>query len=160
MGKRGPPPTPTAVLAARGSWRAKTRPDEPQPERSAPECPPQLSPDARAHWEEVIPILDSMGVLTTADSDVIAHYCESWAWYWRCIRTIQEEGETYQSKSLAGALTIKTRPEVDQANQLAGIVARLRADLGLNPSARTRIKAEKATVEPSQNSGFSSRIVG
>ena len=66
MGKRGPKPVPTPVLAQRGSWRAQTRRDEPKPAHAMPSCPAWVSADARKYWKEIGGVLDGMKVLTGA----------------------------------------------------------------------------------------------
>ncbi len=73
---RGRLPTPTGVLKMRGSWRAKARKDEPQPEKGSPRCPSRLSPGARKVWQAIVPLLDGMGVLTKVDGFVLERYCE------------------------------------------------------------------------------------
>jgi phage terminase small subunit len=57
MGLRGPQPTPTAILRARGSWLVNHRKDEPQPEKGGPPCPRWLNKDARKIWKALIPQL-------------------------------------------------------------------------------------------------------
>ena len=59
MGKRGPRPTPTAVLRARGSRRADRNPDrlEPEPPPGPPECPAWLNADAKVVWDQMVALL-------------------------------------------------------------------------------------------------------
>ena len=56
MGKRGPTRTPTSVLKLRGSWRAKTRGDEPTPQEGVPESPDWLSEDEQSVWDRLTPL--------------------------------------------------------------------------------------------------------
>ena len=76
MGKRGPRPTPTGVLEARGSWRADARGDEPQPPDGRPKRPAGLSRIAQLVWADLVPVLEDMGVLTSADGHALGRYCE------------------------------------------------------------------------------------
>ena len=66
MGKRGPKPTPTAILERRGSWRANHRPDvgmqESLPE--LPACPEWVSFRGRQVWHVIGPIVVHLGLLT------------------------------------------------------------------------------------------------
>jgi len=72
-------PTPTAILERRGSWRAKTRPKEPQPELGIPPCPKILKGYAKRTWTEMCRELDAIGILTTVDGKALARYCRGWA---------------------------------------------------------------------------------
>ncbi len=63
MGARGPAPTPTKILEARGSWRAKARAGELTFPVERPECPAWLSTEARAEWDRVVERLEGAGVL-------------------------------------------------------------------------------------------------
>jgi transposase len=79
MGTRGPPPTPTNILAMRGSWRSKRNPHEPHPEPGRPRCPRWLDKQAKAAWKQLAPQLDRMGVLAKVDGNALARYCQLWA---------------------------------------------------------------------------------
>lgn len=74
--------TPTAVLAKRGSWRAKIREGEPEVLKGELVKPTWLSDEANSIWEAVIPQLRKMGVLSTIDGLVLSRYCETWV-LWR-----------------------------------------------------------------------------
>jgi P27 family predicted phage terminase small subunit len=81
MGQRGPKPTPTQTLADRGSWVAKTRSDEPKPQRTLPPCPAWVSAEAKKYWKDIGSVLDGMKVMTVADrvalgllADALARY--------------------------------------------------------------------------------------
>src|SRR2546427_814379 len=75
----GPPRTPTAILAARGSWRAKTRSDEPKPPAERPSCPKWLRIEAKAEWRRQVKALEQMGLLAKCDRALLGVYCEAWA---------------------------------------------------------------------------------
>lgn len=81
MGARGPKPTPTAALEARGSWRAKTRDGEPEPERlsAAPQPPAGLPASARQVWDRCAPGMVGMGTLTADDLEAFERYCRAHA---------------------------------------------------------------------------------
>src|SRR5262245_889783 len=79
MGLRGPPPTPTAILNLRGSWRGKQRMGEVQFESGAPTCPAWLSKEAKAEWRRAVRLLASVGLLQKVDRALLACYCDCWA---------------------------------------------------------------------------------
>ncbi len=74
----GPQPTPTAILKARGSWRAKVRADEPSPEPGRPACPTWIVGEARKEWRRIIGELSACGILARVDRAALAIYCESY----------------------------------------------------------------------------------
>ncbi len=115
MGTRGPQPTPTSILEARGSWRAKVRENEPQLPTSAPACPRKLSKGARRWWTLTVPLLQAMKVLTAADGEVLSRYC-------------------VLADAFDEARTIDEQLKVDrQLRQVA-------RDLGLTPASRSTVQ--------------------
>jgi P27 family predicted phage terminase small subunit len=68
MGKPGPKKTPTAILQARGSHKAKGRADTPQPELRIPECPARIQGVRRELWYE----LGALWADCIAERDTIA----------------------------------------------------------------------------------------
>ena len=72
----GPKPTPTSQLQLRGSWRAATRPNEPQPELVTELTPPvELKGKALEVWNELAPRLVATRVLTNVDTFALVRYC-------------------------------------------------------------------------------------
>ncbi len=142
MGTRGPPPTPTNVLAMRGSWRANRNPNEPRPQRGRPRCPKWLDAYAKAAWKQLIPKLDAMGVLTTADKNALVRYCRLWSRWRQAEEFLQKRGDSYLAKDSQGNLKgIRAYPQVRMANQLAEQLLRLENHFGLTPAARARLEA-------------------
>src|SRR5215468_2206885 len=101
MGLRGPQPTPTALLEARGSWRAKLNPTEPWPKVGAPPCPKSFTKDERAVWKAVCKILADMNVLTKADSLVLERYVRQLLRWRACEAFIAKNGISYPLKASA-----------------------------------------------------------
>ena len=74
------PPTPTAILAMRGSWRAKARQkSEAKPPAARPPCPKHLSTAAQVEWRRMTRLLEPAGLLTSIDGDALAIYCATYA---------------------------------------------------------------------------------
>ena len=152
MGKRGPAPTPTKILENRGSWRAKARKGEPQPELGAPECPLWLGDDAKAIWEAVAKQLGPMGVLTKADENALARYCELWVRWKQAAAFLRERGEVYAIKEDVpdgkGGTTERMKcmqqwPQVSIVNKLGDQLHRLEQQFGMTPAARANIHVAK-----------------
>jgi len=116
---RGRLPTPLPILKARGSPLAKAREKtEPQPPEGDPSCPECLQGGARAAWEEMVPLLQSMRVFTEADRFALIRLCE------------------YRKRWLDAK---KTSAKLS----LEGQLARLEQQFGLTPVSRGRVKVDQ-----------------
>lgn len=156
MGKRGPQPLSAAELAKRGSWRAKKRAKEeasaPQPPqvpdglgRGVPSIPRHLSKQAREIWNRVVPDIDAMGLLTTADGGQLAEYCTTLATVYRLQKHLEKHGFSYEVHAPSGTLlSYRKRPEVSQLREAQGRVDRLAQQFGLTPVARSRVEVTAA----------------
>ena len=145
MGRRGPSPKPTALKKLSGSWRADINHAEPEPPEGIPEPPDFLCEQALAYWDALVPILQDMGLITMADGDSLALYCQSLARLAQCEKIINEEGPTYKTYTPNGELSmIKMRPEAGLAKQLYPIVTKLGKEFGLSPAARAHLNVEVA----------------
>ena len=134
MGRRGPKRTPTAIARLKNfpGKRKKTREPEPtQAPADARRPPSWLSPMARAEWERLEPELSRLGLLTVLDLGSFAMFC---AWYgrWR-------EGEAQLERLVIRKRTglLKVHPLVAVVKTAAEMTAKLAAQFGLTPSART-----------------------
>lgn len=131
MGKRGPTKTPTAIIKARGSWRAKTRDAEPEVAEPLVELPPAwlTNDDALECWHRLRPLL---GWMRATDTNIFARYCDTWGRYrQRCIE-------------LAGAVVTEQKESLDaRVAKLAELLLRMEAQIGLTPSARTGVKVDE-----------------
>lgn len=140
-GRRGPAPTPTSLLKLSGSWRAKTRGNEPQPEPGAPPSPDWLDEDARAVWNELAPQLEQMGVLTQIDGRALARYCDVWVRWYKARDFLRQHGDTYPLKDESGKVKyLQQFPQVAIANKLATQLTRLEQEFGMTPASRARIQ--------------------
>jgi len=144
MGRRGPAPMPKELLRARGSRRAKlikhqTKPEVPDAARP-PSCPKWLDPDAKRMWKWVVPHLDMLKIVIKVDRAVLARYCQAWSRWKRSEMFLQKYGETYPLKDSAGRVRCFCPwPQVSISLQLSQTLTRLEQELGLTPSARTRL---------------------
>jgi P27 family predicted phage terminase small subunit len=147
MGKRGPPPTPTAIKIVRGTVRSK-RKKEPQPPAAGIVMPPHLGEVAQAKWAELLPLLEGVRVMTDADVEALARYCDTYEWWLATRAILKKEGCTYPILNDAGEVKyIAQRPEVSIAHKLATQLRQLEQDFGLNPSARTSLHVEKPKAD-------------
>jgi P27 family predicted phage terminase small subunit len=152
MGQRGPKPTPTKVLALRGSWLAKTRPSEPQPAPALPSCPTWLDPKSAHLFRTLAKQLADLGIVAQIDRGTLARYCRLTTRWREMEAFIQEHGTTCElygmdKEGQTFLAQLKLYPQVRVAQALAAELLRIENHFGLTPSARTALQVEKAPHE-------------
>jgi P27 family predicted phage terminase small subunit len=147
MGKRGPRPAPTAIKIARGTVRSRPK-TEPAPPATGIVMPGHIGEVAQAKWRELLPLLQAVKVMTDADVEALARYCDTYEWWLATRAKLRKEGDTYPILNDGGEIKyIAQRPEVSIAHKLATQLRQLEQDFGLNPSARTSLHVEKPKAE-------------
>ena len=141
----GPPKTPTPILKLRGSWRANTRPNEPQPPRKRPSKPGRLPADAAKLWDEICDQLAEMGVLAPVDGHALERYCRMLAQWWRLYKVIEEEGDTYEVKGRDGQVRHRLRPEARTVMSLHDSLLKIERQFGMTPAARAGLSIPPGT---------------
>ncbi len=139
MGKRGPKPTPTAILQARGSWRATANPAEPMPPRGVPAMPDEVGADdaAAAVWRRLVPVLSGAGVLTLLDGAVLGHYCMLASMRERAYATLRHLRLSNPGKPVEQSEF--GRKIVAQILDLGKAMRAVECEFGMTPSSRSRI---------------------
>ena len=156
MGKRGPRPTPTKLKLLRGNpGNRPINKSEPQPATDGVVMPSHLGEVAAAKWGQVLPLLQAVKVMTRADIEALARYCDTYEWWLATRAKLKKEGDTYPILNDKGDVKyIAQRPEVSIAHKLAVQLRQLEQDFGLNPSARTGLHVE----EPKQKDEDDARM--
>jgi P27 family predicted phage terminase small subunit len=149
MGKRGPRPQPTQLKILRGNpGKRPINKSEPQPSADGVVMPPHLGEVAAVKWAEVLPLLQAVKVMTRADIEALARYCDTYEWWLATRAKLKKEGDTYPILNDKGDVKyIAQRPEVSIAHKLAVQLRQLEQDFGLNPSARTGLHVEEPKQE-------------
>jgi len=144
MGKRGPKTTPTQLKVLRGNPGCRPlNKGEPVPPSGDAAVPVHLGVVAAAKWRELLPLLQAMRVMTNADREALARYCDTYEWWMATRHTLRDKADTYPILNDAGEVKyIAQRPEVSIAHKLAVQLRQLEQDFGLNPSARTSLHVE------------------
>jgi len=139
---RGRQPTPTSILKLRGSWRAKTRPHEPQPPALRPACPQWLDGEARTLWKHLTPQLVELGVLTLLDRNALTRYVVAWTEWKTCRESLAAHGSFYNVYSQEGLLLrVRTHPLAVRELQLSRHLLELEQQFGMTPSGRAKLGA-------------------
>jgi len=141
MGRRGTKPTPTNVLKLRGSWRGEINKNEPQPEAIPPPMPTELDGMAKDCWQQLVPLLADMKVLTVADGMALYLLAETFATWRRADEMIKKDGDVYPIKTEDGKVKyLQQSPYVAIARNSGKALKDLLCEFGLTPSARSRVQ--------------------
>lgn len=154
-GKRtrsGPAAKPTALKVLHGSKRGKRQAKvEPTAAEGAPPKPRWLGKVAARAWDDLVPVLEGMRVLTIADRialEMLASVYEEWR---TANETIEKDGETQLCETQHGE-KIHSHPAVAHRSDAFRRLQSMAQEFGLTPSARSRIKGpgERKKEDPLQ----------
>jgi P27 family predicted phage terminase small subunit len=135
---KGRPRTPTAILKASGSWRAKGRADEPKAALAAPAPPKFLAGEALAEWKRQVEELIALGVLAKLDRAALTIWCIAWRDYAEASAGGPlKKGDTHKQRFL-------------RAREARETLLKVASQFGFTPAARARLKAtpEASAADP------------
>lgn len=182
MGK-GRRPLPTAVKKLRGNPGKRKLPAagaEPTPAAKDPAKPASLSPIAAKEWDDIVPILREMKVLTEADGKALAAYCHNFARWVQAEeemsgvdaegkgthRIIIEEpivkrettfhhGKAVVTEEIVG-YKIKKHPANSISEKAQQLMKSFLVEFGLTPASRAKLRIEK----PAEADPFEAYLAG
>lgn len=132
---------PTSVRKMRGNRsRRPTNPNEPQPERKAPLCPPHLDAEAKKEWKRLCKLLLKMDVLSEADGMALACLCQTWSTLRKAQAKLNETGMLFKTPSGY----VQQNPLVGIVGACIDTVTKLGQEFGLTPAARGRLQVSEA----------------
>lgn len=142
MGK-GRKPTPTNILKLRGSWRAKTRPNEPTPEVTKVEAPEFLGAREREIFDKMAEKLFDLGVLTEIDAGALTRYATILVRWMDAARQMAEGVATHIAiKDDEGKVkSFMPTPPYMVFNKSNEQLMKLESEFGLTPAARPRLQS-------------------
>lgn len=147
--KSGPPKQPTAIRLLRGNpSKEPIVTCEPRPAAGVPAKPAALSPAAGVVWDETVAILAGVpGLLTVADGATVELFARTLARFRELEAFVEAHGPVIVLRNDKGAVySAQVCPQASLAAKLLPQLRGLAAELGLNPSARTRIDLPAAPV--------------
>ena len=154
MGRKGPAPTPTPILKARGSKLATyERGGEVAYEAGAPACPGWLCEEARAEWRRQVKQLEAAGVVQKVDGAALAAWCEAWGEFRRlCVaiedrlsRPLDQGREADVADTRVGYAVVIAEGLLNAKNRAVERLLKLAGQFGFTPAARARIKGGEAS---------------
>ncbi len=148
MGRRGPKPDPASVKEAKGN--SARRPIGKDPVEQSGQAvgkiapPPWLDGEALEIWGRMAPMLKARKLLSAPDVDTFGRYCRNYARWLTMQKTMDEEGETYESESAHGKLK-RAHPAFMISDRLERMMLTVEDRFGLNPAERQRMFAARAS---------------
>lgn len=135
-------PTPTKLLEMRGSWRAKTRTDEPEAVGSL-HRPAWLSAAGKKQWNHIAPLVEAMRIGSEVDSFSLATLCDSLAQYIEITQRINESGIIITDSATQ---SVKPNPLFQAQDAAWARVYKMAQQFGLTPASRAKVKVNPAGI--------------
>lgn len=149
MGKRGPRPEPTILKIAKGNpGKRRLNKDEPKPASDGVQPPEWVTGVALAKWNELVPQLVGMGVMTNADVETVARYCTMHEQFVKYLDQVRRGLDVLVVRDDKGKVKyMQSTPAAVMLHKLAPAMLRIEQEFGLTPSARTGIVAKPQSEE-------------
>ncbi|MFH0902311.1 MAG: phage terminase small subunit P27 family, partial [Pseudomonadota bacterium] len=126
--------------------------NEPQPSTASGDVnPPRpLAGKALEAWFRLVPVLQSMRVLSVADLEKLAIGCEALGDYADLRARIKKTGRVYVTLTITGSKVYRPRPEVAMMTEARNKASAILSEFGLSPSARSKVQtiAEEKESDP------------
>jgi len=144
--KRGRRPNPSAQRRLEGNpGRRKFNPHEPVLPTADDAPPIELDDVATAEWRRLLPLLKAAHVVTEGDRGSLLALCQMWSRYLEAFEKVKTSGMVLRSPSGYPM----PNPYIGIANKALGNCIKLWVELGLTPSARSRV-----TTSPGSGATF------
>lgn len=138
MGRRGPPPLPSAVKKRRGTFQpCRAAKNEMAPPPGVPVCPRYLDKLARTEWARVVPELMALGVMAVLYGSTLEGYCAN---YSSAVRYQKLADKKPMTKTPFGE---KANAASAEARKHWSLVKQFGDLLGLSPSSSSRVSMAK-----------------
>lgn len=139
---RGRKPTPRAILKLRNAYRADRHgKPNPKPPEGVPRCPSWLDATGKACWKRVTGSLRTMGILSSADTEVLCGLAQNWSLFVRASKLLNKT-------TLDGSLQVRHLSAT--ASDAFKNYSKACAEFGLTPSSRCRIDTTRDKSEPDE----------
>jgi|SRR5579863_5363556 len=130
-----------------GKRKANTR--EPKPRPGVPALPIGVTGEARREWDRIVPILEKMAVLTTADGPALAAYCKLHELKLKAEAAVAKYGIVIAKVDEAGVSVLRKNPAVSIIESSSRLIRSFLQEFGLTPASRTKVAAaEGRDLEP------------
>jgi len=142
---RGTKPQSNATRRATGQDKVhpeRVNKSEPVVPLGAPDMPPHLDAIAVEKWNHLMGLLEEMGILNKADSDLLEAYCVTYSGYRKALESVNRTGQVLILKSDEGkSVEARRNPFSVELHKYMDRMTKLLAEMGLTPSSRSRVAA-------------------
>lgn len=137
-------PKPTELKRIEGNpGKRPLSDDEPKPAGLVGEAPEWLDEIGRMKWNQKRAVLEPLGLLTDADDDFLAAYCDAYSEMVKATYDIREEGPI----SVSEKGSPYQNPRVGQKNKAVEKLVKIGALFGLSPSSRSGLHVDVKVTE-------------
>jgi len=150
MGRRGPPPKPTALKRLEGTYRPdRAVQHEFIPPPGAPDAPDHIEGLALATWQRVVNEMGKCpGLLTRVDFATLEGFCVQYA------EAVSSSARVRAKPQIKTPFGVKTNPAAAEARKAWALARQFANDLGLSPAGRTRVSAPPPQAEKDEAKDF------
>lgn len=152
MSARGPKPLPTELKLARGTYRSDRAPGNEAPTIGKPKCPNWVTnKDAKTEFKRLVRVLGEMNLVGSADTNLLTRYCLAWVRWRRAVQALEANigAEVFIYKDEKGKVTsVQVSAFNSLARSLSDELSRAEQQLGMTPSARSRIEVTATPNTP------------
>ena len=153
----GRTPTPTSLKVIRGNPGQRTlnssEPKPPPADLTPPDCLDEIGIKV---WNEMAPLLTSMGVFTQADRMLLTRYCLLNEQFSHVVKHVRENGMTQLTQTGYSQLTA----EGSLFKSLPSELLRIEQQFGMTPAARSTLKVSHAAANENPLASFISKRSG
>jgi P27 family predicted phage terminase small subunit len=146
MGKRGRRPEPTILKIAKGNpGKRAINHNEPKPASDGISPPDWVTGKSLDKWNELVPKLLGMGVMTNADIDTVARYCSMHEQYLKYLDQVRRGLDVLVIRDDSGKVKyMQSTPAATMMAKLAASMLRIEQEFGLTPSSRSGLSASQS----------------
>lgn len=140
---RGRKPKPTSLKLLQGNpGKRRLNREEPEVAAGVPPKPDFLDRFASQQWDYLVSVLAPARMLTKGEQGALLVACDAYSQLRHCEQILRERKSlSYVGTTASGDEIYRPYPEVAQRNQARRQYLSALAELGLTPSARSRVKA-------------------
>jgi P27 family predicted phage terminase small subunit len=117
----------------------RMNPDAPAAPKDLPIAPDWLTTRGAEIFQNLVTILDGMGIASSADTGIITLCASRLEEVEITTALVEDSGRIYESTSEDGPTVIRSHPSVGQRNEAMRHAQSLLCELGLTPAARSKV---------------------
>ncbi|WP_081377963.1 P27 family phage terminase small subunit [Piscirickettsia salmonis] len=151
MRGQGRKPKPTKIKKITGNPGCrKLNEHEPKPQDGVAICPGYFDEIAKGAFESAVSDLEYMHIKTASFQKQLEIYASAYSDWRQLSAVIEQKGRTFETTTQAGDTMYRSRPEVAQRNEAWKQVKASLSELGLTPTAISRLNAQVSSAIESE----------